>query len=68
MKNHSPKYHQGITMHALQVGGCVAGAIFAVGVMAIVLAGVPFARWFFLAAAAGGIAAFLLIRWSHQSN
>ncbi|MCI0353800.1 MAG: hypothetical protein L0099_01995 [Acidobacteria bacterium] len=68
MKDRLAKYHQGITMHALRVGGCVAGAIFAIGVMAIVLAGVPIAGWFLLASMAGGIAAFLLIRSFRSSN
>lgn len=68
MKDHSPKYHQGITMHALRVGGCFAGAVFTLGAMAIVLARLPFARWFFAAALVAGIAAFFLIRLAHRSD
>ncbi|MGH9555557.1 MAG: hypothetical protein ACRD2Y_07010 [Terriglobales bacterium] len=68
MKDRSAKYHQGITMHAMRVAGCVAGAVFTLGAMVIVLAGLPIARWFLLAAIAGGIAAFFLIRSAHSSS
>jgi hypothetical protein len=68
MKDRSAKYHSGITMHAIKVGGCVAGAIFTVGMMAIVLIGVPAAKWFFLASLVGGVAVFLLLRSFRHSS
>lgn len=68
VKERPAKYHQGTTMHALRVGGCVAGAIFTIGMMAIVLIGVPIAKWFFLAAVVGGVAAFFLIRSTDRSR
>lgn len=63
MKDHSADYqpHPGIRSHAIKVGGCVAGAIFALGVVAIVLVGIPMAKWFFLASVVAGLAAYFMI-------
>ncbi len=41
MKDRSTNYHPGIRIHAIRVGGCVAGVAFTLGAMAIVLAGFP---------------------------
>lgn len=68
MKHRSTGYHPGIRIHAIKVGGCVAGAVFTLGAMTIVLTGAPIAKWFLLASVAGGIAAFFLIRWAHSSH
>ncbi len=68
MKDRTTNYHPGIRIHAIKVGGCVAGVVFTLGAMAIVLAGIPAAKWFLLASVAGGIAAFLLIRSAHHSS
>ena len=68
MKDRSAKYHSGITMHALRVGGCVVGAVFTMGAMAIVLLGLPMAKWFLLVSVAGGIATFMLLRSFRSSN
>jgi hypothetical protein len=61
MKHQQADYHPGIRIHAIKVGGCVAGAIFALGMMAIVLIGIPIAKWFFVAALVGGVAAYFVI-------
>ena len=61
MKDHSADYHPGIRSHAIKVGGCVAGAIFALGVIAIVLVGIPIAKWFFLASVVGGLTVYFVI-------
>ncbi|MGH9579545.1 MAG: hypothetical protein ACRD2R_01020 [Terriglobales bacterium] len=68
MKDRSAKYHPGITMHAITVGGCVAGAIYAIGSMALVLIGIPIAKWFLLASVLGGVAVFFLLRSFRSSN
>ena len=68
MKGRSASYHPGIRIHAIRVGGCVAGAAFTLGAMAIVLARVPFAKWFLLASVLGGVAVFFLLRSFRSSN
>ncbi|MGH7463476.1 MAG: hypothetical protein ACREMA_20905, partial [Longimicrobiales bacterium] len=68
MKHRSADYHPGVRIHAIRVGGCVGGAIFTIGLMAIFLIGVPIAKWFFLAAVVGGIAAFFLIHATDRSR
>jgi len=40
----------------------VGGVIFALGAVAIVLLGIPIAKWFLLASALGGLVAFGVIR------
>jgi hypothetical protein len=44
-----------INLSSIPVGGDVAGLIFAVGSVSIVMLGLPQLRWFFLAAVAGGL-------------
>ncbi len=53
-----------INFASVPVAANVAGLIFVVGSIAVVLAGLPPARWFFFAAAVGGIViAGLLLAW-----
>ena len=58
--------HPGITMHQIQVGGGVAGAIFTVGSMLVFLTGVPLLWYFFAGAIALGVGVAVLLRQTHD--
>jgi hypothetical protein len=68
MQHRDANYHPGISMHHIKVGGCVAGAIFALGTVLMVLLGIPVAKWFLLGSVIAGIAVFFLLRRVHRPN
>jgi hypothetical protein len=55
------KLHPGIRIHSIPVEG-VAGAIFTVGTVGVLMIGLPEIRIFFLIAAAGGLFSAALLR------
>ena len=60
--------HPGISMHKLPVGGNIAGGLFTIGVVLMVLVGVPLAPWFLLGATVlGAILSIFVMRW-HQRH
>ena len=73
MKQHYwPRYHPGITMHAIPIPATIGGLIFTVGMTIVFLVGVPIAVWFLLASAVAGIVVAYLLRrlhdWSDRRN
>jgi hypothetical protein len=61
MKEQRVGWHQGITIHKVPVAG-VGGLIFAVGIIAMAVAGIPFAKWFLLGAVILGVGVVGIIR------
>jgi len=60
------RWHQGITMHKIHVGGDVGGLLFVVASTAVVLLGVPSVWYFFAIAVAGGLGVAAILRRSHR--
>lgn len=46
MKDHDNKRHPGISMHKIPVGAGIAGLIFTVGSMVVLMIGIPALRYF----------------------
>ena len=55
-------------MHRLAVGGCVMGAVFAIGSVLIFVVGVPAGRWFLLASFLVGIGVAALLQVWHKRH
>jgi len=58
-------------MHKMPIGGTVGGLIFAVGIIVLAVVGLPFAKWFLLAALILGLAVvggLRLFRKSHPQT
>jgi hypothetical protein len=57
----SPR-HPGITFHKMPVGAGFPGFVFAAGIVAIALLGLPGAKWFLLASVIAGVVVLGIIR------
>jgi multisubunit Na+/H+ antiporter MnhG subunit len=54
--------HPGITIHKMPIAGSVGGFIFAVGIVVLAVAGLPFAKWFLLGAVILGVGVVGVLR------
>jgi len=61
----SPR-HPGITFHKMPVAAGFVGFVFAAGIIAIALFGLPVAKWFLLASVIAGLAVLGIIRLLHR--
>jgi UDP-N-acetylmuramyl pentapeptide phosphotransferase/UDP-N-acetylglucosamine-1-phosphate transferase len=61
MTQEGGRWHPGITMHKIPVAG-IGGMIFAVGIIALALVGLPFAKWFLLGAVVLGVGVVGILR------
>jgi hypothetical protein len=67
MKAQDVGRHPGITMHKIPVAG-IGGLIFAIGIIALALIGLPFAKWFLLGAAILGVGVVGILRWFRKMH
>ena len=63
--NDSPR-HPGITFHKMPVAAGFFGFVFAAGIVAIGLLGIPVSKWFVLASVIAGVGVLGIIRLLHR--
>lgn len=59
------RFHPGISIHKIQVGGDVGGLLFVIAAIAAVLMGIPSSWSFFVLAIGGGLVMAGLLHWKH---
>ena len=58
----------GVNVSKISVGGGVAGLIFTLGTLVILLVGLPPPRWFLAASLALGVVVALILRWTARDQ
>ena len=65
-QSHDSPRHPGITFHKMPVAAGFIGFVFAAGIVAITLFGLPVAKWFLLASVIAGLGVLGIIRVLHR--